>query len=453
MPKAKKTYVCSECGRESARWMGRCPGCGAWNTLSERSAGRDPGIGGVDIPQKLNVVTLTQEGRISSGIDELDRVLGGGIVPGSLILLGGEPGIGKSTLLLQVAGRIADRIGEVLYVTGEESAAQLRMRAERVACLSERLYVLATADGGTIESSVEELSPALVIVDSIQTLFPPSEQASPLGSVRRVRELTAHLLRLSKQSGIPFVATGHVTKEGALAGPKVVEHLVDCVLYLEGERHAPFRLLRAFKNRYGSTNETGVFEMGESGLRSVTNPSEFFLAERMAGCSGSIVTAALEGSRAVLVEIQALAGPMGEGGGSPRRSVRGIDRSRLTMVLAVLERRAGISLSSQDIYVNVPGGIYLDEPAADLPCSLAIASNVLEREIDPHTLAVGELGLGGEVRNVAQINRRLAEARRMGFHRLIVPATSLAREKALSYDDIDVVGVRSLQEALREILV
>ncbi|CAA9293863.1 MAG: DNA repair protein RadA [uncultured Chloroflexi bacterium] len=432
MPRTKTFFTCQQCGAEAAKWLGRCPECSAWNSYTEEAkvtaTARAVAAGlpadsrarpGAVAPERLADVSTEDAPRLHTGMGELDRVLGGGIVPGSLVLIGGDPGIGKSTLLLQTAANVAAQGGTVLYVSGEESARQVRLRAERLEAVAPSLYVLAETSLDSVLSQVDRLQPQLMIVDSIQTAYLEDVASSP-GNVAQLRECTLRLMNLAKARELPIFLVGHVTKEGTIAGPRVLEHIVDCVLYLEGERFYSYRLLRAAKNRFGSTNEIGVFEMEQGGMREVANPSAAFLSERAASTSGSAVTMPLEGSRALLVEVQALTA--GTSFGAPRRTAVGIDQNRLALLVAVLGKRLGLQLGSQDVYVNVVAGLKIAEPAVDLGVALAIGSSARETPIDRGTVAVGEIGLGGELRTVSQIERRLSEAARLGFERAIIPA-------------------------------
>lgn len=450
MPKAKTMFFCRECGHESAKWLGRCPGCGQWNTFVEeriaeepKPAKNRPAIPRAGGPQPISEVELDEETRFSTGLAELDRVLGGGIVPGSLVLVGGDPGIGKSTLLLQAANAVARASGPVLYVSGEESARQVRMRAGRLGTLNSSLYVASETDLESIRTQAENLKPNLLIVDSIQTMY-LSDLTSAPGSVSQVREGTAFLTQLAKGWGLPVMIVGHVTKEGAIAGPRVVEHMVDTVLYFEGDRYDEYRVLRAVKNRFGSTNEIGIFRMDERGLNEVASPSEVFLAERTSGAPGSVVVASVEGTRSVLVELQALVSPSGFG--YPRRVAEGIDNNRTALIIAVLERRIGLQLGNQDAYLKVTGGIRVEEPAADLGVALAIASSFKGAPVDSGLCVMGEVGLAGEVRGVARLDQRVREAAKMGFRVCLVPASSA---QTLTGDaGIAVKGVRTVAEAI-----
>jgi DNA repair protein RadA/Sms len=439
-------FFCTECGNESPKWFGKCPACGAWNTAAEAPADRIAGSGGAGgkrargkatlggartgysgaeaaAPVKLDAIETGAEDRWRSGITELDRVLGGGLVPGSLVLIGGDPGVGKSTLALGLASALARQQRTVLYVTGEESPRQTKMRAERLALKDpdSPIYVQAEVDLEAIIAQVEQLNPALLVVDSIQTLFTPDLDAAP-GSVSQVRECGLRLLRLAKDRSLPILLIGHVTKDGAVAGPRTLEHMVDAVLYLEGDRHHGYRILSAAKNRFGSTNEIGVFEMRGDGLVEVDNPSERLLRERGEQAPGSVVVGSIEGTRPLLVEVQALVAPTHFA--NPQRVAQGIDSRRLAVVIAVLQKRAGLSLAGADVIVNVAGGIRLEEPAADLGLALALASSFRDKPVSPDLLAVGEVGLGGELRPVPQLERRIAEARRLGFRSAIVPKRS-----------------------------
>ena len=460
MPKTKTIFSCQECGAESAKWLGRCADCGAWNSYVEetkltataralkaglpsdsraRTAGTEP--------ERLVDVSLQDSLRIPSGMAELDRVLGGGIVPGSLVLIGGDPGIGKSTLLLQAAANVAAGGSGVLYVSGEESARQVRLRAERLSALSDSLYVLAETNLDNVIAAVERLNPAMMIVDSIQTAYLEDVASSP-GNVAQLRECTLRLMNVAKARELPIFLVGHVTKEGNIAGPRVLEHIVDCVLYLEGERFYSYRLLRAAKNRFGSTNEVGVFEMEQGGMLEVSNPSAAFLSERASSSSGSAVTVPLEGTRALLVEVQALVA--GTAFGAPRRTAVGIDHNRLALLTAVLAKRLGLPLGSQDVYVNVVAGLKIPEPAVDLGVALAIGSSARDVPIDAGLVAVGEVGLAGELRVVSQIERRLSEARRLGFERAIVPAGDYRRLTSGSgalYGGLQLHGAATVGEA------
>jgi DNA repair protein RadA/Sms len=423
---AKTVYVCQDCGAQSSRWLGRCADCGNWNTYVEEQArvtapsrARARGTGGTSTPLPLVEVQFAQANRLRLSMRELNQVLGGGIVPGSLVLVGGDPGIGKSTLLLQLADEVARTFGPVLYVSGEESVQQLKLRAQRLGIPGDRLLVLAENDLERIVEHIERVRPMLAVIDSIQTVFLDAVASAP-GSVSQVRECAGRLMLVAKSTHIPIFLVGHVNKEGAIAGPRVLEHIVDTVLYLEGERHHAFRILRGQKNRFGSTDEIGIFEMRDDGMREVPDPARAFLQEGTHTEVGNVVTVALEGTRPLLVELQGLVTETAFG--MPRRAVNGIDLNRVHLLVAVLEKRARLPLGKQDIFVNVAGGVRLAEPAADLAVALAIASNCRDRPVGRDVVALGELGLSGEVRRVPQLERRLHEAHRLGFKRAIVPA-------------------------------
>lgn len=421
--KLHTTYVCQTCAYSTPRWVGKCPNCGAWNTLVEELIGRENkptrsgriAIKGGPVP--ITEVESFPEPRISTMIPECDRVLGGGIVPGSVVLVGGDPGIGKSTLMMQIAASLRDRV--VLYITGEESVRQIKLRSERLDTRpSEKTFLFAETNLHVIDALFERSVPELVIVDSIQTMYRPELESAP-GTVSQVREATALFLRIAKERNVPVFLVGHVTKEGVIAGPKVVEHMVDTVLQFEGEQHYAYRILRAMKNRFGSTNEIGIFEMHDGGLREVMNPSQVFLAERKAGASGSAVVASMEGTRPLLLEVQALVAPTSYG--VPQRSATGFDPRRLQMLLAVLEKRAGLRVGQYDVFVNVAGGVRIDEPAADLGMATSIVSSLKDIPVDGRSVAVGEIGLGGEIRAVSQMEKRIAEAAKLGFTRIVMP--------------------------------
>jgi DNA repair protein RadA/Sms len=451
--KAASVYRCQACGFQAGKWYGRCPDCGEFGTVVEELAAprgtgggaRRPGLGapaGTPAPARLADVAVAEAARITTGLGELDRVLGGGVVAGSLVLIGGDPGIGKSTLLLQAAQALARTAGPVLYVSGEESAAQVKLRADRLAVDAAELFILAETQLEAIQAQLGELQPRVLVVDSIQTVYLGELESSP-GSVSQVRECGARLLTLAKGRGIAVFLVGHVTKEGALAGPRVLEHLVDTVLYFEGERHATYRVLRAVKNRFGSTNEIGVFEMTDRGLQEVANPSAMFLAERPRGASGSVIVAALEGTRPLLLELQALVSPAHFG--TPRRTVLGADYNRVCLLLAILEKRAGFPLQSQDVFVNVAGGARCQEPAADLAIAVASASSFAERPLPPDTVVLGEVGLTGEVRAISGLETRLREAAALGFTQAIVPRSGLV---AGARHPLRVDGVATLEAAI-----
>ncbi|RME84415.1 MAG: DNA repair protein RadA, partial [Zetaproteobacteria bacterium] len=424
MSKQQTAFVCQDCGSVQRKWLGRCPDCGAWNALVEERLAPKPSRAAKASPQPQPITEIAPSDiqRLSTGIEELDAVLGGGIVPASAILVGGDPGVGKSTLLLQTAANIARQGAKVLYATGEESAAQIQMRAERIGALAEDLHVLAETEAEAIAAAAEAMRPKLVIVDSIQTMR-VEELASSPGSVAQVRECAARFCALAKRSDSAVVLVGHVTKEGAIAGPRVVEHLVDAVLYFEGERGYAHRILRAVKNRFGPAGEVGVFEMTDQGLVGVREASQLFLAERAAGEPGSVVYAAIEGTRPLLVELQALVAPTVYA--TPRRATVGLDANRAAMIAAVLERRLGAPLAGMDLYLNAVGGLRLLEPAADLPAALAMLSAALDVPLPEDTCAFGELGLAGELRPVSRPEARVREAIRMGFRRIVLPRGNL----------------------------
>ena len=448
--KIKTFYTCQNCGSQSPKWLGKCPDCNSWNTMVEEVALKS---GQADVmsfpataPQPISEVSGEAEKRLSCGISEFDRVLGGGLVAGSLVLIGGDPGIGKSTLLLQATNHLAKSVGSILYVSGEESAQQIRMRGSRMGVDAAALYILTETSLEKIITHVHRLKPKALVVDSIQTMFTSAIESAP-GSVSQVRETAGRFMVLAKGSGIPVFLVGHVTKDGSIAGPRVLEHMVDTVLYFEGDAGHPFRILRAVKNRFGSTNEIGVFEMKEGGLCEVKNPSELFLAERPLGVSGSVVAATLEGSRPLLVELQALvcASPLG----MPRRTTIGVDHNRLALLVAVLEKKVGLNLAGQDIFLNVAGGVKLNEPAVDLGMVVAVASSHLDKVIDPQTLLLGEVGLAGEVRGITQPEMRVREAAKLGFTRCILPAGNLRQVKVKG---MELIAVKSLEEALERLM-
>lgn len=452
MAKVKVKFVCQECGYESPKWMGKCPGCNLWNRMVEEVERpvdtRVPPSLSTEASKAISIseIDTSQEPRVKTGSEEMDRVLGGGIVFGSLVLVGGDPGIGKSTLLLQTSYRLADKGLKVLYVSAEESAKQIKLRADRLQTLSPNLFILSETALDQIEIHISSIKPDFLIIDSIQTIYNPIISATP-GSVGQVRECTGHLLRIAKTLGIATFIVGHVTKEGAIAGPRMLEHMVDAVLYFEGERHHTYRILRAVKNRFGSTNEIGIFEMQEEGLIEVGNPSEMFLSERSQGAPGSAVVASIEGTRPVLVEIQALVSPAAFG--NPRRNANGLDHNRVSMIMAVLEKRAGLYVGSQDAYINVVGGVRLDEPAVDLGIAMAIASSYKDTGMDPNDMFIGEIGLAGEVRGVSRIEQRVREAHKLGFTRCIIPAKS--QKGWTPPAGIKVVGVDSIQQAFQNV--
>lgn len=445
-------WVCQNCGRQSRKWVGQCPDCGEWNTYVEETFRATSAANSVvsrfrsTSPIAYGSVEAQEDDRTSSGIDELDRVLGGGIVSGSLVLIGGAPGIGKSTIVIQMADHLSRLGARVLYVSGEESERQIKMRGQRLGLQAENLFLLPETNMEAIMSETDKLEPDLVIVDSVQTVFSQNIESAP-GSVSQVREVAGRLMLFAKQSATPVFLTGHVTKEGSIAGPKTLEHIVDTVLYFEGERHYNHRIIRATKNRFGAANEIGVFEMTNSGLVPVANPSELFLQERPEGASGSVVTVCMEGTRPMLVEVQALVA--GTRSASGRRMAQGFDYNRTSLLIAVLEKRLGFQLAGDDVFVNVAGGIEIDEPAADLAVISAIASSYRNLQIPPETAVIGEVGLTGEVRGVLQAQARAREAQTLGFKKLILPHSNKSGlEKLLG---IRVVGVKNLDEALEEL--
>jgi len=448
--KQKTIYTCQQCGMQSPKWLGKCPDCGQWNSLVEETVvvtkgKRPPVAGGGSQPLRLAEVVSTAEDRIRCGIAEFDRVLGGGVVPGSFTLIGGDPGIGKSTLVLQAADRWT-KAGPVLYVTAEESARQVKLRAGRLGVAAEELYLLAETSLEAVLERTRELKPAFLIIDSIQTVFTAALESAP-GSVSQVRECAGRLMHLAKGEGVPTFIVGHVTKDGSIAGPRMLEHMVDTVLYFEGDAGHPYRILRAVKNRFGSTNEIGVFEMKDAGLAEVPNPSELFLAERPEGAAGSVVVPAIEGTRPILVELQALVS--GAAYGNPRRTAMGVDSNRVSLLVAVLEKKVGYALLAQDIFVNLAGGVRLAEPAVDLGIAAALASSHLNRPIAERTVLFGEVGLAGEVRAVSRPEMRVNEAARLGFQRCILPAGNL---KNLEHPaGMELIGVRSASEALEHL--
>lgn len=449
MAKMKTKFVCQSCGYESPKWMGKCPGCGTWNSMHEEIlAIEKTSFGGIRSNVKEKALSITdiqgdQEPRFVTPIGELNRVLGGGFVPGSLLLVGGDPGIGKSTLLLQTSHAITQKNLKVLYVSGEESIKQTKLRADRLGVRSPLLYVLAETNVEQIEAQVEQIQPDFLVIDSIQTVYHSSIGSAP-GSVSQVRECTGHFMRIAKTKGIATVVVGHVTKQGEIAGPRLLEHMVDCVLYFEGERHHTYRILRAVKNRFGSTNEMGIFDMREDGLAEVTNPSELFLSERPLGVSGTTVVASIEGTRPVLVELQALVSPSNFA--SPRRMATGTDHHRISMIIAVLEKRVGMLMQNQDAYLKDAGGVRLDEPAIDLAIAVAIASSFRDRATNPYDVIIGEIGLTGEVRAVSRAEQRVREAQKLGFKRVILPEKSMRGWDPP--EGIEIVGVRTVADAL-----
>jgi DNA repair protein RadA/Sms len=448
--KLKTVYVCQKCGKESPKWQGRCPGCEEWNCLVESTVtvvkhASEPRLDPSSAPLELSRVQKDGYSRLSFPIEELNRVLGGGLVAGSVVLISGDPGIGKSTLLLQVSDAVAKlKRGQVVYVSGEESSQQLKMRAERLGVDGDGLYIYPETNMEYVLARLESMEPGLVVVDSVQTVYLEDVNGAP-GSISQIRECTLRLLRWAKRSGVPVFISGHVTKDGAIAGPKALEHIVDVVLYLEGESFNSYRILRSAKNRFGSTNEVGVFEMSGAGLMEVPNPSQYFLESYVNGVIGASVVPTLEGSRPLLVEIQALTSMAAYG--PPRRISNGVDFNRLLLISAVLTRRAGVGLYNQDVIVNVTGGIKISEPAADLGIAMAIASSFRDARAVPGTVSIGEIGLSGELRQVPQIDRRISEAARLGFTRCIIPGSS--KKASHGTAGIEVIKAGTLAEALR----
>ncbi len=447
MNKNKSIFVCSDCGSEYTKWQGKCPNCGAWNTLVEEKVTVSPTTGksisstSANEPQLLKEVKASDNYRIKTGLDELDRVLGGGLVSDSAVLIGGDPGIGKSTLLLQICNTLSEE-GKVLYVTGEESASQIKMRAERIHIDLNSTYVLSENDLSVIATKIERLNPSVIIIDSIQTMFSP-EITSAAGSVSQVREATSILTRIAKQNNSAIFIVGHVTKEGALAGPRVLEHLVDTVLYFEGDRYESYRILRAVKNRFGSTNEIGVFEMKEQGFEEVKNPSGLFLNSD-SNESGCCVACSLEGTRPILAEIQALVAESAYG--TARRMANGIDYNKMVMLAAVMEKKCGIGLMNQDIYVNIIGGLKIAEPSTDLPVIMSIYSSFADKKVPKETVALGEVSLTGEIRQVPHIETRINEAQKLGFKHILIPYDNFKNLE--EYKDIEIIPVKKVSEAL-----
>lgn len=453
MLKNKKTvYFCQECGYESSKWMGQCPGCKAWNSFVEETVSSKK-TSSVKVnaiqkePVSLNEINISEEERQTTNIGELDRVLGGGIVPGSLVLVGGDPGIGKSTLLLQVCRNLAEKGTSVLYISGEESLRQIKLRANRIGKFSEKMQLLCETNLETIRETIERRKPDVVVIDSIQTMFHEEISSAP-GSVSQVRESTNILMQLAKGCGVSIFIVGHVTKEGNVAGPRVLEHMVDTVLYFEGDRHASYRILRAVKNRFGSTNEIGVFEMRNTGLEEVKNPSEFMLNGKPTGTSGSVVACSMEGTRPILVEIQALV--CQSNFGIPRRTAVGTDFNRVNLLMAVLEKKVGLHLSSSDAYVNIAGGMKMTEPAIDLGILLAVVSSYKDIIIPDSLIAFGEVGLSGEVRAVSMVGQRVAEAKKLGFETVILP--EVCKASLSEIDGIRLVYVSQIQDAISWIM-
>ena len=451
--RAKTSFHCQACGHQAPRWLGRCPDCGAWNTLKEERVpvapkGRQPLVKAADSgATPICDIEVVGEARRSTGLGEFDRVLGGGVVPGSLVLIGGDPGIGKTTLLLQALPGLGLTDEQVLYVSGEESPRQIKMRGQRLGVEHRNLLILAETSLEQILKSIQELQPAAVVIDSIQTVYTEQLTSAP-GSISQVQEVAGQLMWFAKRSSVPVFIIGHVTKEGAIAGPRLLEHIVDTVLYFEGDKGHSYRILRAVKNRFGSTNEIGVFEMKDSGLEEVANPSELFLAERPLQSTGSVVVSSLEGSRPILVELQALVSPTSYA--MPKRMANGVELNRLSLLLAVMEKRLGFHLSGQDVYVNVVSGIQLEEPAIDLGLVSAVTSSLRESSIDHLTMVMGEVGLGGEVRAISQAELRIREAAKMGFRRCLLPERNLAKLDVI--EGIELIGIREVGEALDAVL-
>lgn len=456
MAKIKTKYVCQSCGYENPKWLGKCPECMKWNTFveeiedkSSKSNHRETFV--IDKssqkPVNINSITIKHEERFSSGINELNRVLGGGIVRGSLVLVGGDPGIGKSTLLLQVSESVAQSGKKVLYISGEESESQIKMRAERLNAKSENLYIMAENNLNIIEHNLEGFDPDLIILDSIQTVFTPDIASAP-GTVSQIKEGTSRFMRISKKMGISTFVVGHVTKEGALAGPKIMEHMVDTVLYFEGERYNTYRLIRAVKNRFGSTNELGVFEMSEKGLQELENPSKALISEKPENASGSVIVSTVEGTRPMLLELQALVLPTSFG--IPRRTATGIDFNRVNLLLAVLEKRAGMQIQNQDVYLNIVGGIKINEPSMDLGVILAVASGFRNIPISGEVAVTGEVGLTGEIRGVSYIEKRISECRKLGFKKIIIPKSNYEAVKDVK--GIEIWPVENVRQAINMVL-
>ncbi|MCZ6800201.1 MAG: DNA repair protein RadA [Nitrospirae bacterium] len=450
----KVHFTCQTCGHQSPKWVGRCPDCGLWNSLKEEaqlsgvSSRRAQVPGGPATAVSINDITVSDEIRLQTGISEFDRVLGGGVVPGSLILVGGDPGIGKTTLLLQALPRLAKETGVLLYVSGEESNQQIKMRCDRLGVKGDNFYILAETQLEELLKTAHRMSPMAIVVDSIQTVFTDQVSSAP-GSVSQVQEVACQLMWYAKRSGVPVFLIGHVTKEGAIAGPRLLEHIVDTVLYFEGEKGQSYRILRAVKNRFGATNEIGVFEMKDSGLEEVANPSELFLAGRPPQGTGSVVVSSLEGSRPIFVELQALVTTTGYA--MPKRMANGVDLSRVSLLLAVMEKRLGLHLSGQDVYVNVVGGLHIEEPTIDLGIVMAVGSSLRNVPINARTLVLGEVGLGGEVRPVSHLELRVREAVKLGFTRCILPERNLEKFKPLK--GLEVIGVQEVADVFEQVMV
>lgn len=449
MSKTRIKYICSNCGYESLRWIGKCPECDNWNTFTEEiietSKRTTSAYKGTLNLKKIDELEDAEKTRIITGISELDRVLGGGFIPGSVILLGGDPGIGKSTLAMQAAAKINNK---VLYITGEESNAQIKSRAARLKINSDNFFILSETDLNIIIAAINSLTPSLVVIDSIQTMYRSELDNSP-GTITQIRECTSQLMETAKKKNISILIVGHVTKEGFIAGPKVLEHMVDTVIQFEGESHYAFRILRAQKNRFGSTNEIGIFEMREEGLIEVKNPSEVFLNEREKEISGSAITSSIEGTRPILLEVQALVTPSNFG--NPQRVTTGFDYRRLSILLAVLEKRSGLRLSANNVFLNMAGGVKIEEPAIDLAVCCSIASSLTDKIVNGKTVLIGEVGLGGEVRSVNQIEKRIQEAEKLGFERVIIPQNN-AKGLKIKSSQVKIIGVESLTEAINNVL-
>ena len=451
MAKSKTIFVCSECGNESSKWLGKCPACNSWNTFYEQKVVETKAGGHKDLaksenkPQKLNSYEAKETLRTSTGFGELDRVLGGGLVKGSLVLLGGEPGIGKSTLILQICDKVKGE-GKVLYVSGEESAEQIKMRADRLGINNDDILFLGETDIDVVNQAIIEINPKLVIIDSIQTMY-SEEISAAAGSVSQVREITSQVMRVCKSRAITTIIIGHVTKEGNIAGPRVLEHMVDTVLYLEGERYFSYRVLRGVKNRFGSTNEIGMFEMNEEGMCEITNPSDILISEREDNPAGSCIVSSIEGTRAILIELQALTTQSIFG--FPKRTANGTDYNRLALLIAVLEKRAGIMLGSQDVYLNLVGGIRVNEPSIDLGMMMAVVSSFKNMAIPKDMVIIGEVGLTGEVRRINVIDKRLKEAEKLGFKSCIIPESN--KKDLKEKYKLDIIGVSNINEAMKKI--
>ncbi|CEQ23141.1 DNA repair protein RadA [Paraclostridium sordellii] len=455
MAKIKTKYVCQECGYENSKWLGKCPECSNWNTfveeIEEKRSKSNKEVFVIDKsssrPLNINSIETIKEQRFSTCINELDRVLGGGVVKGSLVLVGGDPGIGKSTLLIQVSSNVANSGKKVLYISGEESASQIKMRAQRLGIKSDNLYIFAENNLSIIEAHLESVNPDLIIVDSIQTVFSPEITSAP-GTVSQIKEGTSRFMKISKKMGISTFVVGHVTKEGALAGPKVLEHMVDTVLYFEGERFNTYRLVRAVKNRFGSTNELGVFEMREIGLVELENPSKILISEKPKDVAGSVIISTVEGTRPMLLELQALVSPTSFG--IPKRTATGVDYNRVSLLMAVLEKRVGMQIQNQDVYINVVGGIKINEPSIDLGIVMSIASSFRNIPIDGNVAITGEVGLTGEIRAVSFIEKRIAECKKLGFTKIIIPKSNYEAIKNIK--GIDICPVDSVRQAINIVL-